>query len=280
MSALDEVAAVELVPIVTEGDRRLDGSLAAIGGKGLFIKELEHALIENRADIAVHSMKDVPAVPPEGFVFPSVTQREDPRDAIVGARLEALADGARVGTSSLRRQAQLLAVRPDLDIVPVRGNVQTRLGKVESGDVDAVVLATAGLRRLGLDRHITEILPAARMLPAAGQGVVAIECRADREDLVELLGKINDAESYLRADLERAVIRGLGADCRAPVGAYVSRIRDESIRLRALVASPDGRQICRTERRGTARDPAAVAEAAVADLVRDGAKELLAEVLQ
>ncbi len=271
---LAAVDAVELVPIVTEGDRILDKTLAKIGGKGLFIKELEQAMLDGRADLAVHSMKDVPAEPPPGFAFPAVLEREDPRDALVGSTLAALGDGATVGTSSLRRRAQLLAARPDLDIRPVRGNVQTRLGKCHDGEFAAIVLAVAGLKRLGLAHEIAEPLPTAVMLPAAGQGIIGIECREDRPGLIGLLAQLNDAVSARRIRAERAVAAGLGADCHAPLGAFAEP-DDSGLRLTALVGAVDGSSVLRAEACGDG--PQALADAVVAELLQRGAAKLMAE---
>ena len=249
LTALDAVSGVELVECVTEGDRILDRSLAKVGGKGLFIKELEQAMLDDRADLAVHSMKDVPATPPEAFVFPAFLEREDPRDALVGARLEQLAAGARVGTSSLRREAQLRHRRPDLAVAPVRGNVGTRLGKLDSGEFDAILLATAGLKRLGLPERIAESLAPETMLPACGQGIVGIECRADASKVREVLAELDHATSRLVLGAEREVAAALNADCHAPLGAHAV-LEGEELWLRALVAAPDGSEIVAAEVRG------------------------------
>ncbi|MEL7536774.1 MAG: hydroxymethylbilane synthase [Pseudomonadota bacterium] len=248
LTALPTVETVELLECVTEGDRILDKSLAKVGGKGLFIKELEQAMLDGRADLAVHSMKDVPATPPDGFAFPAYLDREDPRDALVGRTLDELAMGARVGTSSLRRQAQLKHRRPDLDVQPVRGNVGTRLSKLDGGDFDAIMLATAGLKRLDLAERIAESLPPETMLPACGQGIVGIECRADAAAVRTLLAELDDPRSRRVLSAEREVAAALNADCHAPLGAHAIVDGDE-LWLRAMVAAPDGSDLVAAEAR-------------------------------
>ncbi|MEM6641168.1 MAG: hydroxymethylbilane synthase, partial [Pseudomonadota bacterium] len=221
---------VELVPMTTEGDRRLDASLAKIGGKGLFIKELEVAMLEGRADLAVHSMKDVPAQMPDGFHIAAVLPREDPHDALVSHKvgaLDELPDGAVVGTSSLRRQSQLRHHRPDLQLRPLRGNVDTRLGKLDAGDYDAIILAAAGLKRLGFNERITQRIPTEVSLPAAAQGAVGIECLSDAPEVTARLAVLNDpvCDTALRA--ERAFCSALGASCTSPVAALATLDGDE-----------------------------------------------------
>jgi hydroxymethylbilane synthase len=244
---LPDVTAVELVPMSTRGDEVLDRSLQKIGGKGLFIKELEVAMQEGRADIAVHSMKDVPADMPEGFRLAAVLARANPFDALVsraGHTLDSLPDGALIGSSSLRRQAQLLARRPDLRIEPLRGNVNTRLARLDDGDFDAIVLACAGLERLGMAERIGAVLSPDEVLPAAAQGVVGIECREGATELAGVLGKLEDASSKLTTTAERAVARRLEANCQSPVASYATLL-DERIELTSLVASADGSKIIR-----------------------------------
>jgi hydroxymethylbilane synthase len=228
--------------VVTSGDRIQDRPLSEVGGKGLFVKEIEEALLDGRADFAVHSIKDVPSVLPEGLVIACVPAREDPRDVLVAPRhgsLAALPPGARVGTSSLRRLVALRAMRPDLDVVSVRGNVDTRLRKVDSGEYDAIILARAGLLRLGLDGRVTEVLSPEVSLPAVGQGALGIECRAADPAVRGLLGRLNDQDSATCVAAERGVLRALEGDCKTPLGAYAERT-GSALRLRAFVADPDG----------------------------------------
>ena len=275
LAGMEAVTSVELVECVTEGDRILDRSLAKVGGKGLFIKELEQAMLDGRADLAVHSMKDVPATPPDGFVFPTFLAREDPRDALVGCRLEDLAKGARVGTSSLRREAQIRHLRPDLAVAPVRGNVGTRLGKLDSGEFDAILLATAGLKRLGMAERIAESIEPETMLPACGQGIVGIECRADATAVVELLATLDDPVSRAVLRTEREVAAALAADCHAPLGAHAI-LQEESLWLRALVAAPDGSELIVAETRGPA-SASGLGTAAAESLLSQGAAKWLGE---
>lgn len=270
----DDVEAVDLLELVTKGDRILDQSLSKIGGKGLFIKELEHAMLEGKADIAVHSMKDVPAQLPPGFALPAVLEREDPRDALVGLTVAQLPSGARVGTSSLRRQAQLLALRPDLKIAPVRGNVGTRLSKLENGDFDALLLATAGLKRLDMQSVIAESIDPNLMLPAAGQGIVGIECKADQPALLDVLGSLDKRNSRQCVEAERAISQGLGADCHAPVAAFAEVSADE-LHLRARVASADGQIRLHVEGRASTGNHVTLANELIAELRELGARELI-----
>lgn len=238
----------EEVHIVTSGDRIQDRPLAAIGGKGLFIKEIEEALLDGRADFAVHSIKDVPAEIAPGLTIAVVPEREDPRDVLVGATLASLPEGARVGTSSLRRSVLLRAVRPDLVVVPLRGNVDTRLRKLDEGQVDAIVLAYAGLRRLDLAERASEVLDPATMLPAVGQGALGIECRADDEAVRGLLAVTDHRETRLRVSAERGVMAAVGGSCQLPVAAYAERQNGE-IWLRGMYAEADGSQVRRGEQR-------------------------------
>jgi len=236
--------------VVTSGDRIQDRPLAEIGGKGLFVKEIEEALLERRADFAVHSIKDVPATLPEGLVIACVPLREDPRDVLVAPRhrtLAALPQGARVGTSSLRRLVALKAARPDLQFVPLRGNVDTRLRKVEAGECDAIVLARAGLVRLGLEARATEILETDVSLPAVGQGALGIECRGDDAPTRALLALLHDPITATCVAAERGVLLAVGGDCKTPLGAHAEQVGD-ALRLRAFVAVPDGSSLRRAER--------------------------------
>ena len=232
----------ELVPMTTRGDQILHTTLAKVGGKGLFIKELEAAMLEDRADIAVHSMKDVPAEMPPGLDIVTVLDRADPRDAFVSGRYASLSDlppGAVVGTSSLRRQAQLKHGRPDLEIRPVRGNVETRLRKLDEGNYDAILLACAGLERLGLGARITDRIPVDTSLPAVGQAIVGIECKTDAQELIGLLKGIEDPASRQAIDAERAFAARLEGSCESPIAGHAV-IRDSSLHLQGLVAAADG----------------------------------------
>jgi hydroxymethylbilane synthase len=287
----------ELVPMTTEGDRILDRSLAEVGGKGLFVKELEQALAERRADLAVHSAKDVPFALPESFVLSAFVAREDPRDALIAPFAKKFADlprGARVGTSSLRRAVQLLAERPDLIIVPVRGNVQTRLaratgatvvrGGVETrpaqgdpqGPLDAVVLALAGLRRLGLEAQVTEILPLDLSLPAAGQGALAIEVARGSTGF-EATAPLDDAATSRCVHAERAVLARLGGGCTVPVAAYAV-LEGECLWLRAVLGGPDGNggvKLVRADARGPAAQPESLGRSVAEALLDKGGAPLL-----
>jgi hydroxymethylbilane synthase len=270
---------VELVPMTTKGDQILDTTLAKIGGKGLFIKELESAMLEGRADIAVHSMKDVPAEMPEGFGIVAVLEREDPRDALVSAdymRIEDIPAGSVVGTSSLRRQAQLQHARPDLEVEPVRGNVETRLRKLDHGHFSAILLAAAGLKRLGLAERIAGFLPYEVSLPAVGQGAVGIEALQDDAAVAELVAPLEHADTRRCVDAERAFAGGLGASCESPVAGFAVIDGDE-LHLRGLVATRDGASVLHGERRGPAADAAAIGAALARDLFERGAAALLQE---
>lgn len=262
--------------IRTTGDRITDAALARIGGKGLFTREIEEALLEDRIDVAVHSMKDLPTAMPEGLVVAAVPPREDPRDAVVGCRLEQLPAGARVGTSSLRRTAQLRLLRPDLVVEPVRGNVDTRLRSLEQGRFRAIVLAAAGLRRLGWEARIDEILPAELMLPAVGQGALAVETRAGGEAF-ELCRRLDDPASHRAVTAERAVLTALGGGCQVPIAAHAI-VTGERLRLRALVVSPDGAPAVRDEIEGRAAEAAVLGEELGRRLLAAGAEAILKAV--
>jgi hydroxymethylbilane synthase len=256
LTQLPGVAAVDIVPLSTRGDRILDRDLSDIGGKGLFIKELELAIRQGAADIAVHSMKDVPAEMPHGFLIGAVLERGNPFDALVSARNLTTAElpgGAVVGSSSLRRQAQLKALRPDIEVRPLRGNVNTRLRKLDSGDFDAIVLACAGLERLGLGERITEQYAPERMLPATAQGVIGIECASDRDDLLELLARLNHRPTEVTTVAERSVAACLEASCHSPLASYAV-IEQDAVTLTALVASVDGRVVLRQKVSGPVGD--------------------------
>ncbi|KAF0807836.1 porphobilinogen deaminase [Alcanivorax sp. S71-1-4] len=280
LEALHHGLRVELVRIKTQGDKILDTPLAKIGGKGLFVKELEEAMRDGRADIAVHSMKDVPMVLPEGFALPVICERHDPRDAFVSPHydgLAALPQGARVGTSSLRRQAQLRAQRPDLTVISLRGNVQTRLGKLDAGEFDAILLAAAGLKRLALDARIRCELPPEVSLPAVGQGAVGIECRANDDAVAALLAPLNDVDTWDRVVAERAMNRRLEGGCQVPIGGY-AELQGDTIWLRGLVASEDGSEVLRAEATGTRAEAEALGIRVADALLAQGADRILGEI--
>jgi hydroxymethylbilane synthase len=272
---------VELVPMVTQGDRIQDRSLAAIGGKGLFIKELEVALEEQRADIAVHSMKDLPGDLPRGLTIAAVLERADARDALLtasAAGLDVLPRGARVGTSSLRRQAQLLAARPDLHVVTLRGNVDTRLRRLDAGDMDAIVLACAGLTRLGLESRITVRLDPKICLPAVAQGVIGIECRGADSRTRELVTALDHRDTRIAVDAERAFAHRLGGSCQSPIAAH-AWLDGQRLRLDGLVAEPDGSRLLRDSVSGGIDDPAALG-ALLAERILAAGADLLLERLR
>ena len=268
---------VELVPMSTRGDEVLDRSLAAIGGKGLFLKELELAMLRGEADCAVHSLKDVPMELDAPFALPAILTRADPADAFVSnhhATLDALPQGAVVGTSSLRRQAQLRALRPDLQLRDLRGNVNTRLAKLDAGDYDAIILACAGLERLELGTRIRDRLRAPHWLPAPAQAAVAVECRADATDVIALLAGLDDAGTRACVEAERAMNRALGGSCHVPV-AGLAQWRGDELWLQGLVGGvADGRRI-RAEAQGPASDPEALGQNVARQLLDAGAGELL-----
>jgi hydroxymethylbilane synthase len=278
LEALHQALSVELLPLSTKGDELLDRRLDKAGGKGLFVKELENAMAEGRADLAVHSMKDVPADLPEGFCLVAITEREDPRDGFVSQRyasLDELPAGAVVGTSSLRRASQIAERHPALKIEMLRGNVETRLSKLDRGEYDAIVLAVAGLVRLGLAARIRSRLPIETSLPAAGQGALGIECRAGRDDIARLVAPLADRATSACVRAERAVSRVLGGSCTVPIGAF-AEAHAERLSLRALVASLDGRRIARVECEGALQEPEALGERAAQALRAQGADEILA----
>jgi hydroxymethylbilane synthase len=266
----------ELVIVKTTGDKRHDVSLATIGGKGLFIKELEEALERREIDVAVHSLKDVPSIVPDHFVLAGFLERADPRDAWLsrdGSPLEAIGAGARVGTTSLRRQAQLRALRPDLEIVDLRGNVDTRLRKLRAGEFDAILLAMAGLTRLGRAGEVTQALEPETLLPAPGQGAIALECRADDAAVAAAVEPLHHANTADAVRAERAFLARLGGGCNVPLGAFAQAEPGAGQRLRAFVAREDGGAILRGERRG--EDPQALGHGLAEDLLERGAEALL-----
>lgn len=266
---------VELLPMTTRGDELLDERLDRVGGKGLFVKELESAMAEGRAELAVHSMKDVPAELPAGFLLAAITEREDPRDAFVCARYEglsALPEGSSVGTSSLRRAAQIAERYPKLEARLLRGNVETRLAKLDRGEYDAIVLAVAGLVRLGLAERITARLELDESLPAPGQGALGIECLQARADVAMIVHSLNQESTARCVHAERAVSRALGGNCSLPLAAYAVT-KGNGMLLRALVASGDGRRVLRAQAEGA--DPDTLGAAVADELRRRGAEEIL-----
>ena len=273
---------VELVGMSTRGDKILDAPLARVGGKGLFVKELEQGMLEDRADIAVHSMKDVPVDLPEGLHLPVILEREDPRDAFVSNRYDSLSGlpvGARVGTSSLRRACQLAERRPDLRILPLRGNVNTRLAKLDAGDYEAVVLAAAGLMRLGFEARIRARLKPEESLPAIGQGAIGIECRRDDERVNELVAPLHHAPTADRVMAERSLNGCLMGGCQVPIAGHAI-LEGSELYLRGLVGTPDGERILRGERRGPRIDAVSLGRELANDLMSRGAGEILAALRQ
>jgi len=277
LEQLDPSIQVSLVPMVSRGDQLLDSPLAKIGGKGLFVKELETAILNDEADLAVHSMKDVPMQFPEGLGLYAICEREDPRDAFVSNqydRVDSMPAGSIVGTSSLRRQAQLMARRPDLQVRFLRGNVNTRLAKLDAGEYDAIILAAAGLMRLGFDSRIRYAMPPEESLPAGGQGAVGIECRTSDTQLHALLAQMNDEDSALRVRAERALNTRLNGGCQVPIACYAERANG-SLWLRGLVGDPDGTTMLRAEARGSEADPESLGIAVAEDLLSQGAQAIL-----
>jgi hydroxymethylbilane synthase len=271
---------VELLPMVTQGDIILDRPLAQIGGKGLFLKELERALLKGTADIAVHSMKDVPVEEVPGLEVEVMLARANPLDALLsraGRGLDDLPAGARVGTSSLRRQCQLQAIRPDLAVTDLRGNVNTRLRKLQEGQYDAIILACAGLERLGLGHLVTEELGPPRWLPAATQGTIGVQCRSGDERVTGLISVLSDADAVLRTAAERAVATALHGSCQVPLAVYAD-ITEGEFRVRGMVGMPDGSQLLRAEARGASGQAGELAAAVAEDLIRQGADRIIAEL--
>lgn len=273
---------VELLEMSTRGDKILDTPLAKVGGKGLFVKELELAMLDGRADIAVHSMKDVPMEFPEQLGLSTICEREDPRDAFVSndyESLDQLPEGAIVGTSSLRRQCQLKAMRPDLDIRDLRGNVGTRLGKLDQGDYDAIILAAAGLIRLELKTRIRTYIEPEVILPAAGQGAVGIETRTDDSEVVQLLAPLNHDLTACRVRAERAMNQRLMGGCQVPIGGY-ALVDGDQLDIRGLVGATDGSQIIQKRQTGSINDPEAVGTALAEAMLDAGADQILKQVYQ
>ncbi len=281
LKALYPDCEVEILGMTTRGDRILDRTLSKVGGKGLFVKELEQALYDGRADLAVHSIKDVPMDLPEGFALAAIGERANPFDAFVSnqyARLEEMPKGAIVGTSSLRREAQLRARYPHLLIKPLRGNVQTRLSKLDNGEYDAIILAAAGLQRLELDERIRMILSESDSLPAAGQGALGIEIAAHREDLYEVLKPLNHDTTHACVTAERALARALGGSCQVPLAAYCTE-ENGLLTLRGLVGHPDGSVVLQADAQAPAEYADALGRAVAKKLADDGAQELIEAVL-
>jgi hydroxymethylbilane synthase len=280
LNALYPDVEIEILGMTTQGDRLADASLSKLGGKGLFVKELEDALAQGTAHFAVHSMKDVPMQLPAGFCLPAIMERADPRDAFVSLRyrsLAALPPGARVGTSSLRRESQVRSRFPRLHVVPLRGNVPTRLKKLDENQFDAIILAAAGLKRLGLDDRITALLTPDESLPAVGQGALGLECRADRTDVQTLLAPLDHPPSALCVSAERAMSRALAGNCNVPLGAF-AEISGERMRLRGFVGAPDGSQLARGELEGRSEDALALGIALAEQLRARGADGILASL--
>ena len=271
---------VELLPMVTRGDIILDQPLAQIGGKGLFLKELERALLNGEADIAVHSMKDVPVEEAPGLVVDVMLERANPFDALLsraGHRLDELPAGARVGTSSLRRQCQLKALRPDLQVAELRGNVNTRIRKLQDGEYDAIVLACAGLERLGLGGLITEVLEPPRWLPAGTQGTIGVQRRAEDATLAELVAGLADADAMLRTRAERTVAAALQGSCQVPLAVFAEQ-RGGLFRVSGMVGLPDGSRVVRAHAEGSAADAESLAAQVAGDLLAQGADRIIASL--
>lgn len=278
--ALHPQLQIELVRIKTQGDIILDTPLAKVGGKGLFVKELEQSMLAGEADIAVHSMKDVPVELPDGLHLPVICERHDPHDAFVSNHFDSIDDlpqGARVGTSSLRRECQLRRYRPDLKILPLRGNVNTRLAKLDAGDFDAIILAMAGLQRLGFDERIRSALTPEQSLPAIGQGALGIETRIDDEDMNALIAPLNCPHTSITVRAERALNRQLKGGCQVPIGGY-AMLQGDDLWLRGLVGRPDGREMIKQEIRGSASDAEQLGSMLGDRLLELGADKILAEV--
>lgn len=272
---------VELLGIKTQGDKILDVPLAKIGGKGLFVKELEEAMLDGRADLAVHSMKDVPMTFPDGLGLVAICEREDPTDAFISndyATVDDLPESAVVGTASMRRESQLRAYRPDLDIRTLRGNVNTRLAKLDAGDYQAIILASSGLKRLGFHDRIRYTLPDTLSLPAVGQGALGIECRLDDAELIAMLEPLNHRDSADRVRAERALNRRLEGGCQVPIAAYALLEDNDQLWLRGLVGSVDGKTLLRAEGRCHRNDGERLGRELAEDLLAMGADRILAEI--
>jgi hydroxymethylbilane synthase len=271
---------VELVRIKTTGDKILDSPLSKIGGKGLFVKEIEEALLSKRIDLAVHSMKDVPAVLPDGLIMATFPEREDPRDAFLSVKYQSLEElplGARVGTGSLRRSAQLLHMRSDLELVPMRGNVDTRLGKLETGEYEAIILAAAGLKRLGLEDRISQILVKEKLLPAIGQGALGLEVRREDSRTISWIDFLNHRETEVAVKAERAFLKEMEGGCQVPLGAFC-RSENGQLHLEGMVAELDGSRVLRDRMSGTEEDAEKMGITIARRLLAAGADEILDRV--
>jgi len=286
LKELEPEASFSTHEIVTKGDQILNVTLSKVGGKGLFVKEIEQSLLDGETDLAVHSLKDMPAELPEGLIIGAVPKRVDPRDVLIskdGKTLDDLPEGAVVGTSSLRRAAQLLAYRPDLKIEPIRGNIDTRIRRLREENFDAIVLAAAGLERVEWQGTISQFIPVEISLPAVGQGALAIECRADHEELLHLLARFDHLPTRVAVTAERAFLHKLQGGCQVPIGAYAT-VEGTSpdgvpvIQLTGLVAAPDGTRICKYTDTGT--DPEALGRRVAEQVLAQGAGEVLAQVLE
>lgn len=272
----------ELVKMTTQGDKILDAPLAKIGGKGLFVKELEVGMLEGTADIAVHSMKDVPVEFPEGLHLAAILQREDPTDAFISRRYRSLNDlpkTARIGTSSLRRQCQIKALFPDAEILTLRGNVNTRLGKLDADEYDAIILASAGLKRLGMAERITECLDTSISLPAIGQGAIGIECRVDDQEVNDMLAQLHDQETGICVRAERAMNARLQGGCQVPIAGF-AEIDGDVLMMRGLVGDPSGSRIFRCERKGRLYEADFIGTTIAEDLLSQGADKVLQALYQ
>ncbi len=282
LSSLYPTLKIELLGVTTQADKLLSISLSKVGGKGLFVKELEQALLEHNADMAVHSMKDMPMDYPPGLIVPVICEREDVRDVFVSNQFESLEDlpiGARIGTSSLRRKSQLHALRPDLMIEDLRGNVNTRLKRLDEGKFDALILAAAGLKRLGLGERITSYLSVEQMLPAVGQGALALECRQNDILLQEKIQTLNHNDTYWCVSAERAMCKKLNGGCQVPIAAF-AEINNGELYLRGLVGSVDGKNIIRAEQRGSVNDAIAIGINVADALLQQGAANILQEFVK
>jgi len=280
LEELHKETAVELNVIKTSGDKIQDVPLAKVGGKGLFTKEIEESMLKYESDIAIHSMKDVPIKLPAGLVISVVTKREDPHDALISKNNVKLADlpkGAKVGTGSFRRTTQLLNYRPDLDVIPMRGNLETRLKKLETEGLDAIILAAAGLKRLGMADKITEIIPPEIMLPGGGQGAVGIESRSEDMSIMSMIFALDDEDTHTAVDAERSFLTRLQGGCQVPIGVYAT-VQGETIHLRGLVGSLDGKTLLKVEKTGSAEDPQLLGDDLALEILKMGADKILAEV--
>lgn len=274
--------AIELIKMVTRGDKILDAPLAKVGGKGLFVKELEQGMLEDKADIAVHSMKDVPVEFPDGLHLAAILRREDPSDAFVSQKYQSLSDlptNARIGTSSLRRECQIKAQLPNAEIIALRGNVNTRLNKLDNDEYDAIILASAGLKRLGLANRITQQLPPEISLPAIGQGAIGIECRTNDSEINALVASLHDVETGICVQAERAMNSRLNGGCQVPIAGF-AQLRDGQIFMRGLIGRPDGRQLFRAEASDTPEHAEALGLAIAEQLLAQGAATILEELHQ